>query len=94
MADRSPRWHLNEATQRLAVAIPQHPFDPRDAIIAAQNVAMLLESKADRDAIHELVKLLQARSETLERIRKAFAASLADIGTAIQIMQNEKDVKP
>jgi Skp family chaperone for outer membrane proteins len=83
----TPKQHLHTATQRLACAIPQSPFDPRDAIIAAQNVAMLLEHKADRDAIHELVKLLQARSETLDRIRKAFAASMTDIRTAIEAME-------
>ena len=83
----TPKERLQDATRRLAAVIPQHPFDPRDAIIAAQNVAMLLELKADRDAIFNVVKHLQARSETLERIRKAFDASMTDIRTAIELIE-------
>jgi hypothetical protein len=87
------RSHLYDATQRLAVVIPQHPFDPRDAIIAASMVALKLPVEADRMAIHQVVNLLQARSETLDRIKKAFDASMTDIRTAIEAMENKKETK-
>ena len=85
----TPRTHLNSATQRLATAIPRDPFDPRDAIIAASLVAMRLHSEFDRNAIHKLIELLQARSETLDRIKKAFDASMVDIRTAIEILEKK-----
>ena len=50
---------------------------------------MRLHSEFDRTAIHKLIELLQARSETLDRIKKAFDASMVDIRTAIEILEKK-----
>lgn len=88
-----PVQHLYNALNAMGSAIPDNPFDIRDAVIDAQDVALTLDD-CQRADVMKAVTLLRARTETLDRITKAWEQSMKQIKLAIKEIESEPEAEP
>jgi hypothetical protein len=90
----TPKHHIHNVLNLLGTSIPDRPFDPRDAIIAAQDVALEMRDESDRAAVTQIVTLLRTRTKTLDNIIEAWQRSIKELTAAIKLIEDDQSTNP